>query len=77
MVPKIANMHFLKFTGQRNLNLKIISRVYPYIAINIVFLLFYSHRHRRTEKEEDEEMLEEGRHAQTHIIQFTESPTCE
>ena len=38
--------------------------------------LFYSHRHRRTEKEEDEELLEDSKHAQTHIIQFQNSPTC-
>jgi len=32
------------------------------------------HRHRRTEAEEDKELLEEGRHSQTSVIHFESSP---
>jgi len=32
-------------------------------------------RHRRTEKDEDAELLEDAKHAQSTVLQFTESPT--
>merc|ERR1711962_694832 len=32
-------------------------------------------RHRRTEKDEDAELLEDSKHAQSTVLQFTESPT--
>ena len=40
-------------------------------------ICFNSHRHRRTEAEEDKELLEEGRHSQTSVIHFESSPACE
>jgi len=33
------------------------------------------HRHRRTEKEEDEELLEDSKHSQSTVLQFQSSPT--
>ena len=38
--------------------------------------LSFSHRHRRTEKEEDEELLQSSRKKETHQLIFDKSPSC-
>lgn len=40
-------------------------------------LVFFSYRHRRTEQEEDEELLSESRKTSNVCIRFEESPSCE
>ena len=46
------------------------------MAIYISFLLC-SHRHRRTEEEEDEELLSEIRKSRNIVTRFDKSPACE
>lgn len=36
----------------------------------------FSNRHRRTEQEEDEELLSESRRASNVLVRFEESPSC-
>ena len=36
----------------------------------------FSHRHRRTEQEEDEELLTESRKASQVVVRFDKSPWC-
>lgn len=38
--------------------------------------VFFSYRHRRTEQEEDEELLSESRKTSNVCIRFEESPSC-
>lgn len=40
------------------------------------FLRFFSYRHRRTEQEEDEELLTESSKATNVCTRFEESPSC-
>ena len=42
----------------------------------MLVLICYSHRHRRTEQEEDEELLTESRKSQNIITRFDVSPAC-
>ena len=43
---------------------------------DILDKLHCSHRHRRTEEEEDEELLTEARKAAQTVTRFEESPSC-
>ena len=39
-------------------------------------IVYFSHRHRRTEQEEDEELLTESKKSQNVLVRFEESPSC-
>lgn len=39
-------------------------------------VMCFSNRHRRTEQEEDEELLSESRKAANVLVRFEESPSC-
>lgn len=39
-------------------------------------ILDFSHRHRRTEQEEDEELISQNKHAQTSVVHFDQNPHC-
>ncbi len=66
-----------------NLNLKRLAKDFHFFSTcavkpccYVTFNSFFSHRHRRTEAEEDKELLEENRHSQTSVIHFESSPAC-
>lgn len=40
------------------------------------YSLVFSHRHRRTEQEEDEELISQNKHAQTSVVHFDQNPHC-
>lgn len=40
------------------------------------YFLVFSHRHRRTEQEEDEELISQNKHAQTSVVHFDQNPHC-
>lgn len=40
------------------------------------YSLGFSHRHRRTEQEEDEELISQNKHAQTSVVHFDQNPHC-
>lgn len=40
------------------------------------FLFYFSYRHRRTEQEEDEELLSESRKTSNVCVRFEVSPSC-
>lgn len=40
------------------------------------FFFHLSHRHRRTEQEEDEELISENKHAQKSVLHFDQNPHC-
>ena len=51
------------------------------LALSVVRFLkaidfLHSHRHRRTEQEEDEELISLEKHAQKSVIHFDENPHC-
>lgn len=45
-------------------------------GINDALSLVLSHRHRRTEQEEDEELISQNKHAQTSVVHFDQNPHC-
>ena len=51
-----------------------------FLVLNLFFIVFInftcSHRHRRTEQEEDEELLTESRKSASVVVRFEESPSC-
>lgn len=47
------------------------------LSFSCTHLVFFSYRHRRTEQEEDEELLSESRKTSNVCIRFEESPSCE
>ena len=57
-----------------------------YVCVHVVHLLaaynnsilyhVFSHRHRRTETEEDEELISQAKKTAAVITRFEESPTC-
>jgi len=42
----------------------------------VLFVVSFSHRHRRTEQEEDEELLSEIKKSTQVITRFDNSPSC-
>lgn len=46
------------------------------MVIRSDLFLCFSNRHRRTEQEEDEELLSESRKAANVLVRFEESPSC-
>lgn len=40
------------------------------------YTFVFSHRHRRTEQEEDEELISQNKHAQTSVVHFDQNPHC-
>ncbi len=48
------------------------------VSGNEMFIILnFSHRHRRTEQEEDEELLSESRKTTNVLLRFEENPSCE
>ena len=57
------------------MNLSLIGKRKVHIVFSYPFV-FCSHRHRRTETEEDEELLSLAKKSTSVLTRFEESPTC-